>query len=111
MFEGRGDAARDVPVPEDAQRIRVSFRVEISQAGSLLGGPAGVQLRLRDAEGRLYTYNVTRSGTTTDTFGGGVGGTWRVAISDPAGSSNHALGFSWYIPKYDDWAWWKVWQR
>lgn len=110
-FEGRGDAARDVPVPADAQRLRFSMGLQIGQAGSLLGGPAGVQLRLRDPEGRIYGYNLTRSGTTLDTFGGDVGGTWRASISDPGGSANHDLAFFWYVPKYDDWAWWKVWKH
>lgn len=106
---GQGDRVADVRVPDTAQRLRFTYEATVSSL-PLVGNPQGVHLVLRDAEGRLHQYNLTTTGRTQDLFGGDVGGTWRVAHSDPAGDSRFTVRFEHYQPRYDDWAWWQVWR-
>lgn len=110
VLEGRGDSVKDVIVPERAERLRFRLTADFSRDTPILGPQAGLEVRVRDPQGDVALYRFQQNGETRDTYGGGVGGPWRVTFSDPQGGARYGMAFDWFVPKYDDWAWWEVWK-
>ncbi|MBI2077510.1 MAG: hypothetical protein HYT80_03940 [Euryarchaeota archaeon] len=109
-FSGRGDTVLEWSVPSDAQRIRFWFAADFSGDKPILGEQAGMELRVRDPQGTVAAYKFTKAGETRDTFVARADGPWTVSVSDPGAGGAYAGAAEWFVPKYEDWAWWQVWK-